>query len=151
MANKILFTQAGYDKIAQDIKELREQRVEAVQMLSTARDMGDRSENAAYKSARAKLSSIDSRILRLETVLRKAKIVASSQNGIVDIGSKVTVNDGTHDKTYEIVGSYESDVIGGKISHISPIGKGLLGKRVGDTVRVLVPNGELVLKINSIA
>lgn len=145
--SKILFTQEGYDKVAKELEALREIRKPAVEMLTTARDMGDRSENAAYKSARSKLSSIDSRIARTEVLLRRAKIVESKQNGSIDIGSNVTVDDGIQQKKYEIVGSYESDIPNGKLSYMSPIGKALAGKRQGDVVQVTVPAGDLSLKI----
>lgn len=147
----IPFTKEGYAKIQKEYDDLQTTRKDAVVELARARDMGDRSENAAYKVARQRLSSIDSRIRHLGRLLRFGKIVEPPKTGEVGIGSTVVIDDGTSQKTFTIVGSYESDISNGKLSCYSPIGKALMGKKVYDEIRVFVPAGELRYKITSIA
>lgn len=146
----IYFTQQGYDEMQAEQKKLQAERPLAVADLKKAREMGDLSENGYYKSARAKLSSIDSRLRHLAHVLRFAKIMQSSGSGMVDVGSTVTITDGTEEKTYTIVGEYEADSLQGKISHKSPIGSLLLNKREGEKLIVHTPGGQKVFEILSV-
>jgi transcription elongation factor GreA len=150
MVKHILFTKDGYDALHKEYEELKATRPAAVQELRTASEMGDRSENAAYKVGRQKLSAIDRRLRYLEQTLRWAKIVESQNTEFVDIGCKVTVNDGKQTREFHIVGGHESDVMQGKISLFSPIGKTLIGKKVGDKVIVHVPAGQIHYTIESI-
>ena len=114
--------------------------------------MGDRSENGAYKAARARLSSIDSNLRRLTAVLRQAKIVAPPPPGVVGISSVVQIKNATGDTIqYTIVGGYESDLSTGRLSHLSPVGKALMGHRQGDRVSIRVPAGIQEFVIESIA
>lgn len=146
----ILFTKDGLDQMQAEYNDLKIKRIGAVEMLSKARDMGDRSENAAYKSARSTLSSIDRRLVSLVMILRRAKVVEPKKNGQVEIGSQVTIDGSSGKQTYTIVGSHESDYGHGNLSFFSPIGKALMGKKVGDVVTVYAPAGEIKLSILSI-
>lgn len=146
----IYFTQKGYDEMLSEQKNLQEERPLAVADLKKAREMGDLSENGYYKSARAKLSGIDSRLRHLAHVLRFAKIMASSNTGIVEVGSTVTIHDGAEEKTYTIVGEYEANSLEGKISLKSPIGSLLLGKSEGKKIVVHTPGGQKVFEILSV-
>jgi transcription elongation factor GreA len=136
-------TQQGFDEKQQEHADLQKKRVEAVKELSVARDMGDRSENAAYKSARWKLSGIDRQLRYLKNLLRNATIVQPTTEGVVSIGSEVTVSVNGKSMTYTIVGGHESDLSKGRLSHVSPIGRALLGKREGDAVSISVPVGRV--------
>ena len=147
---QIPFTKEGYEKIQKEYDELHVTRKDAVIELARARDMGDRSENAAYKVARQRLSSIDSRIRHLGRLLRFGKIVEPPKTEEVGIGSTVVIDDGMSHKTYTIVGSYESDIPNGKLSCYSPIGKALMGKKLHEEIRVLAPAGQLRYRIISI-
>lgn len=109
--------------------------------------MGDRSENAAYKSARWKLSGIDRRLKHLSNILKYGEVVSSTVPGVISIGSTVIVHDGTDEKTFSIVGGYESDTLQGKISNASPIGKALIGKKMGDSMNITTPAGKLHYEI----
>lgn len=137
----IPFTQEGYNKLVEEKKKLLGERPEAVRHLADARSMGDLSENGYYKASRQQLSFLDSRIRRVERLLRLAKIVESSNSGKVEIGSTVTVNDGITSTTYSIVGGYESNPAQKTISHISPLGRVLMGKSKNEIVELNAPAG----------
>lgn len=144
---RIQFTSEGLEKLKKEHQELLIKRPAAVQELTTARDMGDRSENAAYKSARQKLSGLDRRIRQLEYVLKSAVIVEKKGSDSVQIGSVVTVAGGIGKKTFTIVGGYESDIVEGKISCYSPIGKTLMRRKINEEVVAQTPRGNIVYKI----
>ncbi len=143
----IQFTKQGYDDLKKEHDTLEAQRVDAVKDLKYAREMGDLSENAAYKVARSRLSGIDARLRRLTAVLKKARVIEAPKDGYADIGSRVTFSDGAKETTVTLVDGYESDFMKGKISIFSPIGKAMRGKRSGDPVRVVTPAGEKEYRI----
>ena len=147
----IPFTADGYQKILDEKKKLLAERPDAVDHLRKAREMGDLSENGYYKAARAKLSSVDARLRQLERLIRIGKIMPVAHTGFVDIGSTVVIHDQTKDVTYTIVGGYESDPMQHTISYCSPLGKALMGKRVGDTIEVHAPVGSRWYTITSIS
>lgn len=143
----VQFTRDGHAKMEKELQELQLKRKDAVHNLAVARSMGDLSENAAYTAARRKLSAIDSQIRRMTHVLRHAEIVERTFNGFVELGCSVIVDDGNATRTFTIVGGYESDIMSGKISQFSPIGKALMGKKKGDKVYVHAPAGIAVYSI----
>jgi transcription elongation factor GreA len=140
---RIPFTKEGYQKLLDEKAKLSAQRPDAVEHLRKAREMGDLSENGYYKASRARLSFLDSRIRRVEWLLRFAKIVESSGSGCIEMGSTVTISDGNKEFTYTIVGGYESNPSQKTISYKSPIGRALLGKRVADTTTIKAPSGNV--------
>ena len=148
--NKTPFTKQGYENFVREQKELKINRVEAVANLRTAREMSDLSENAAYKVARSKLSSVDLRLRFLTKILDNAYIMKVDFKGMVDVGCLVTVETKFGNTTYQIVNSHESDIAKGKISYYSPVGRALIGKRVDDEVEILTPNGKVTYKIKEI-
>ena len=139
---RIQFTKQGYQKVEKDFKDLTQKRKEAVIRLRTAREMGDLSENGAYKAARFELSSIDRELRRLSYLLRLGEVVETQNTGVVDFGRRVMIDDGTKHITFILVNVYESDPRQEKLSINSPIGRAILGKRVGDTVTVTAPAGK---------
>ncbi|MBI3443717.1 transcription elongation factor GreA [Candidatus Woesebacteria bacterium] len=139
---KILFTKEGYQKIKKKFQNLTEMRKEAVNRLQTAREMGDLSENGAYKAARFELSSIDRELRRLTFQLRFGQVCEPTNNGRVDFGCRVTLDDGKKRLTFSLVGGFESDPLQQKISINSPIGRAIMGKRMGDKVKVTAPVGQ---------
>jgi len=147
---RIPVTKEGFEKLKNDIIELKKSRPEAVRILSEARAMGDLSENGLYTAAKAKLRSIDSQMFRLEIQIKLADIIESGGIGIVTIDSKVKVSDGNIEKTFHIVGDYEANPIENKISQHSPLGRALIGKRVGETAKFYAPKGLISYKIISI-
>lgn len=141
LPKKIQFTQAGYQKVKNDIAELTEKRVGAVANLRTAREMGDLSENGAYKAARFELSAIDRELRRLNYLLRFGEVVAIQHTGNIAFGSQVSVTDGEKILQFMLVDGYESDPQQKKLSLKSPIGKAVFGKKAGDRVMVMAPSG----------
>lgn len=144
---KIPFTKAGYEKLLSDKAEFLRQRPEAVENLRLAREMGDLSENGYYKASRARLSFLDAQLRRLERLIKSAIVVESANSGKVDIGSVVIVADNNSQKKYTVVGGFESDPSKNTISYISPLGKALMGKSIGDNIEVLAPKGKVFYKI----
>jgi len=147
----IPFTKEGYEKIKEEKKSLELRRKEAVLSLKTAREMGDLSENAAYKVARMELSSIDHRLRRIQYLLAYGRIADNAVSGNwVSIGTTVKITDDKTEKTFSFVGDFEANPALNKISGRSPIGKALMGKRVGDEITISVPNGSITYRILSI-
>ncbi len=139
------------DEIAALEHELRSELPKAI---LTARAHGDLSENAEYHAAKERQAFVDARLGQLQSRLREFSMVDMSKipRDRVGLGSHVVVLDISKDEelTYDLVTSEETDVNNGKISTSSPIGRGLLGKRVGDTVRIQIPGGLRDMEILSL-
>lgn len=148
---KVVLTREGLAELKTEFDELvNKKRPEAVARLSLARGQGDLSENSEYAAAKQDLAFIDGRIAELEKVINEAKVVASHSRTKVDVGCKVTLHVNGKKDTFLIVGEWEADPTQKKISHSSPLGKALLGKKVGEKVEVEAPIGRVVYKIVSI-
>jgi len=143
----------GLEKMNQELAELKDgKRKKAVQRLATARGMGDLSENSEYTSAREELNLIDARIAEIDEILRHIEVVNhSSDRSVVKLGDTVTVKVGGKQERFTIVGELEADIIHGKISDSSPIGKALLGAQAGAKVVVKIPAGEIEYTISKIS
>lgn len=144
---RIPFTKPGYEKVLDEKAKLISERPEVVEHLRKAREMGDLSENGYYKASRAKLSFLDSRIRYLERLTRLGIIVKTSGSNQIEIGSNVLLSNGKNQFNYTVVGGYESDPSKNLISHISPLGKMIMGKKVGDVVEVYAPAGKQIYTI----
>lgn len=143
---EILLTQEGYQKMEDELDLLKSvRRREVAERIKVAISFGDISENAEYDEAKNEQAQLEERILKLESMLRRAVIIDESKIdlNIVTIGSIVKVNDVEFEEEveYTIVGSAEADPYDGKISNESPVGKALLGRTIGDVVEVQVPDG----------
>lgn len=143
-------TPQGLDKLETELSRLEKKRPAVLSELSIARDMGDRSENAAYKTARQKLSALDRRILHLKVIIRQASVSEKPKDGSVGLGSTVVLDTQGKTITYTIVGTYESDISSGLLSHLSPLGKNLLRKKKGERVSVVTPKGVCVYEITDV-
>lgn len=148
MENKkeILLTQEGYNKIEDELEFLKTvRRREVAERIKVAISFGDISENAEYDEAKNEQAQLEERILKLENMIRKAVIIDESKidSSFVTIGSIVKVKDLDFDEEveYTIVGSAEADPYEFKISNESPVGRSLLGAKVGDVIDVVVPDG----------
>lgn len=150
MKRDIIFTPKGYRALLEKKEKFLKERPEAVEHLRKAREMGDLSENGYYKAARARLSFIDAQLRRLDDLIQRARVVEKEQTSRVGIGSVVTIRDGETEATYTIAGSHESDPVNHIISHVSPIGKALMGRMQGETVEVHTPRGVKRFIIQSI-
>lgn len=144
---QIRFTREGYEKLKGDYDKLLGERPAAVDDLKKARDMGDLSENGYYRAARAKLSSLDGQLRRLSYCLKQAVVVDSVSKYAIGIGTTVVLSDGKNEATYQIAGDLEADPVAGKISLLSPIGRAIAGRKVGDEVTISTPSGKISCKI----
>ncbi len=146
-------TAAGKAELEAELDHLKtEGRIDIAEKLKVARSYGDLSENSEYDEAKSEQAKIEARISELEYQLDNAVIIDAAGNDTVSMGSKVTVNrknDGVQ-SVYEIVGFAQSNPTEGKISDESPVGKALMGAKVGETVVVEAPIGNLELEIVTI-
>ena len=142
---EILLTQEGYQKLEDELEILKTVRREVADRIKVAISFGDISENAEYDEAKNEQAQVEERIIKLESMIRRAVIIDESKidSNVVTIGSIVKVNDMDFEEEveYTIVGSAEADPYEGKISNESPVGKALLGRTIGDVVDVQVPDG----------
>lgn len=149
--NHIVVTKEGLDTLKAEYEELANvKRPEAVARLATAREQGDLSENSEYTDAKQNLAFIDGRVAELEAVLHGVQVVTTHSKGQVNVGCKVTLHINGKKEEFTVVGEWEADPASKKISHESPLGKALLGKKVGDKVEVEAPAGKIHYKILNI-
>lgn len=155
MPNDLLLTRAGYDKLAQELKELKSNSRRAVsEAIKEAKAHGDVRENAAYDEAKLNQGRIEGRIAQLEKILLYAKIVErpDGPDHMAHLGSKVCLKDLEFGDSFEVtlVGSYEADANNALMSIVSPLGRELLGKHPGEEVRVEAPDGVQRYRIESV-
>lgn len=156
MQKKIYLTKEGLSDLKKEYDELlKKRRPEIVARVSEARNQGDLSENAEYVAAREELSFIDGRIDELEELIKQANIIHESKKKgsaqkVVKLGSKITLHINGKKEVFMLVGEWEADPIEKKISHESPLGKALIGKKVGEKVEVDAPAGKLLYTILSL-
>ena len=152
-AKTFKMTTAGKAELEAELEKLKtEGRVDIAEKLKVARSYGDLSENSEYDEAKSKQAKIEARINELEYQLDHAVIIDSGDKNSVSMGSKVTVlrkSDNT-EAVYEIVGFSQSNPSEGKISDESPVGTALMGAKVGETVTVEAPIGNLEFEIKAI-
>ena len=144
-------TAEGLASLHSELDELtNHRRPEVISRIKAARELGDLSENADYEAARKEQSFLEGRVQQLEQMIKSAVMIEASSEGgnEVVLGSTVVVETSRHGaETFTIVGSAEADATAGKISFTSPIGRALLGRRPGETIRVQVPAGTLDYKV----
>lgn len=146
-------TPDGYQQLIDELEMLENTKLpEAIDRVAKAREFGDLSENAEYHSAKDDLSSLEGRIEELKDIINRVKVVdvPKATKDLVGIGSTVNVliNDQEHE--FVIVGEWEADPVSKKISHESPLGRALIGKKVGDEVHVEAPAGQIAYKIKAV-
>ena len=149
---KVPMTAAGYEKIQEELKQLKTiERPAVIKQIAEAREHGDLSENAEYHAARERQSFIEGRVGELEDRISRAEIIDLSKlsGDTVKFGAKVTLVDEDTDEevTYQIVGQYEADVGQGLLSITSPLARALITKHVGDSVEVTTPGGSKAYEI----
>ncbi|MEI6478442.1 MAG: transcription elongation factor GreA [bacterium] len=144
----IYLTKEGIEKLQLELKQLIDvDRKDVIKKIKETREYGDLSENAEYDAARTSQSMIEGRIEELEALLRKARVIDTAKakaGNKVAMGSKVEVKIDGDDMVFNLVGSAESDPTKGLISIESPLGVALMGAKVGDTVKVAIPDGGTV-------
>ena len=155
MSTVSYYTAEGLKKLREELNHLKDvERPRASQAIAEARDKGDLSENAEYDAAKEAQGMLEMKIAKLEETLSGARIIDESQLDVskVLVLSKVRIKNlnNNMEMNYTLVAESEADLKTGKISVTSPIGKGLLGKAVGEIAEVTVPNGTLKFEILSI-
>lgn len=147
---KEYLTKEKYAELGKELEYLKKtKRREVADNLEYAKSMGDLSENQEYQEARDAQASLEDRIGKLEQILKHAEIMGAHKGSTVTIGSTVVVRksgDG-EEKTYQLVGSEEADIIGGKISNHSPIGVAIMGKKKGANFVLSTPKGKAEYEI----
>ena len=148
---QVQITKEGLDLLKSELEDLVDvKRPKVVERLSNARTQGDLAENSDYHNARDELEFLDGRISELEEVIKNALVVKNRGGNGVAVGTKVSLRESGHKHLYHIVGDWEADPAQKKISHTSPLGRALIGKRVGEKVEVEAPAGKIVYEILSI-
>lgn len=141
-------TKEGLEELRAELAELKDVKLPGlIERVRMAREQGDLSENSEYQAARDELSMVEGRIEELEELIGKAKLVTKNVTDKVQLGSKVTVKSGKSEHTFHIVGKFEADPANKKISDESPLGKALLGKKIGHEVEYVAPIGKVIYKV----
>ncbi|ASN80555.1 MULTISPECIES: transcription elongation factor GreA [Deinococcus] len=149
---RFTMTQRGYDKLKETLHHLKTERREQISdYMGQAIADGDLRESAAYDEARMQQSENEARIADIELQLENAEIVENDDSGAAGLGARIRVKDEKgKEHHFELVGTYEVDILKGKISDASPIGQALNGKHAGDSVKVQLPKGTATFEILSV-
>ncbi|HSH55527.1 MAG TPA: transcription elongation factor GreA [Candidatus Limnocylindrales bacterium] len=144
-------TEEGVAELKAELEHLISQRSEVAERIKTAREFGDLSENAEYQTARQEQEKHEERISELEHILQNVDIIKAPKSGSsVRLGSRVKLEGSGRTKEFQVVGTVEADPLEGKISDESPIGKALIGKKVGDEIEIKTPAETAAYTIASI-
>jgi transcription elongation factor GreA len=148
-------TREGKDRLEAELEQIKTiERPQLAQKLKEWHEGGDITDNAAFEAMKERLAALGERAAEIESLLREAEIIDENghKNGVVEVGSMVTVSKADGQSTrYTIVDSLEATPHSGRISDVSPIGSALLGRKIGDTVTVQVPNRTLELTITEVS
>lgn len=155
MNKQNILTIEGLAKLEDELDALKNKRTDVAERIKQALAFGDISENAEYDEAKKEQAFVEGRIIQIENILRTAKVIDEEDilTDVVSVGSKVMLKDIEFgdEVLYTIVGSAEADPINLKISNESPVGKALVGKAVGETVSIVVPDGIIKYEILQIS
>ena len=150
MAEEIILTLEGRDKLKQELVGRKKKRKEIIEKIELAKEHGDLSENAEYHEARTEQSFNEGRILEIETILKNATIAEVKNGKGVKIGSTVITKVNNEERKFMIVGSNEGNPSEGFISCDSPLGQALLSKEIGEVVEVKTPKGIITYQVIAI-
>lgn len=148
--SSIPFTPQAYAQLKADFAKLKKERKEIIARLQTAREMGDLSENGAYKYAKMELGDNGRNQRRIRHLLEEGHVVEPTDHSVVEFGSTVRIRGPRGEQTVLIVSEHESDPKQFKLAMTSPIGKALIGKKPGDTVTAETPGGTVSYSILAI-
>lgn len=143
-------TEEGKANLEAELIDLKGKRSEYAQRVADARDFGDLSENAEYDAARDDQGALESRIAEIEDILTNVKIIQASTSGKISLGSEIELESNKKIFKYSMVGPVEANPLEGRLSNESPLGKELLGKRVGDKVSIITPKGVTEYEVKSV-
>jgi transcription elongation factor GreA len=145
--HRMRFTKVGFENLKKEYEELKAERPGVLVDIQKARELGDLKENGYYQASKSKLRSIDSRMMQLSYTFKTAKIIEEGESDVVVIGSTVTLANNEREMTYQFVGDLEANPGEKKLSLLSPIGKAVEGKKVGDKVEIVTPSGVVSYRI----
>lgn len=147
MKKQYQITADGKRELEAELEQLKGRRGEIAEKIAAARDYGDLSENAEYDAAREEQGLVETRVAEIEDILTSAEIIKANRKSTVGVGSKVELKSGAKTVAYHVVGPVEANPVEGKISDESPIGRALMGRKVGDKVVVSTPKGDITYEI----
>lgn len=152
MKKSVNLTKEGKKALEDELEKLISERPAVAERIATARAFGDLSENEEYSSARSEQKTAENRIFEIQEILKNAKIIKSAAHTKVSMGATVKVKvNGEKQTVFYIVGPVEANPLEGKISDQSPIGKALMGRKVGETAELETPKGKTLYKILEIS
>lgn len=151
MKKEFQLTKEGVAELQAELAELKQKLVGVVEAIKVARDQGDLSENAEYHIAKEDQERIDNRISEINHILANSEVITKASKTKVGIGNTVTLKNGRKDVVYHIVNSVEADPLEHKISNQSPIGRALMGKKLGDKVEISLPAGKTTYEVKQIS
>ena len=149
----ITVTEEGFQKLKNELEHLiNVRRPEVTKNIGIARGFGDLSENSEYDEAKNEQAKVEAQIAELEETLKHVQIVKDTGMDVVNLGTRVKVKNLVlgNELSYTLVGSNEANALEGKISDQSPVGKAIIGAKVGDTITIAIPSGTLKIQILSI-
>jgi transcription elongation factor GreA len=147
----IPFTKQGFEDLKKELENKIIERPTAVKALTRGRDMGDLSENGLYKAAKMELSNIDHQIRHLQNLVLYGRVFEPKDNNTVQLGHTVTVETENGKREFAMVGEWEANPRDGKISLKSPIGHNLMGRKLGEIVKITTPEKRIEYRILKIA
>jgi transcription elongation factor GreA len=155
MSEQTFLTRDGLKKLEEELNFLRTvRRAQVAERLHNAQEDGELIENAEYEDAKNEQAFLEGKILSLESMLSSAVIIAENDgsNGLVNLGSKVTIKEagGGKAESYQLVGAAEANPKDGRVSNESPLGRALLGRKVGDDIKVNAPAGTITFRVVAI-
>lgn len=152
LSEPVLLTAGGLEKLKRDLVRVQAQRIEAFERMKEAAQPGDIEDNPELEQAKEEVARLDERIYELQEMIGRAQIIKGRNSSIAEPGSTIEVEDGEGETTtYHLVGAVEADPVTGHISVESPVGRALVGKRAGERVSVVVPNGTVELTIKAVS
>lgn len=143
-------TDQGRKELEAELETLKSRRSDIAEKIAEARDYGDLTENAEYDAAREEQGLVETRIADIEDILMNAEDIKTSKTDTVALGSNVTLKSASGEVNYVVVGPVEANPIEGKISSESPIGKALMGQKVGTDFSITTPKGETAYQLIAI-
>ncbi|MEK7614824.1 MAG: transcription elongation factor GreA [Patescibacteria group bacterium] len=150
----LYLTKDGLEKLKHTLVDLQKvQLPQAIEDVKRTAEFGDFSENAEYQEAKGRLRRIHARIFSITKDLKRVSIITQNAHalGQVQMGSTVVLETNGMQKTYQIVGPHEANPVKGRVSHVSPLGSALVGKKIGESVSIKTTQGEVMYQIVSIA
>jgi len=148
--NPEYLSREGFDELQKEMEELKtKRRQEIADRLEYAKSLGDITENTEYQSAKDDQISNEIRIAEIEDILSRAVLISKEHGANIQLGSVISIKKEGDDAVnkYSLVGAEEANPMDGKISNESPLGSSLIGKKKGDTIEVLTPNGKIIYTI----